>query len=357
MEQIDTRKVAQMGWVKRWAGSYTFISCSYWGYQYYSALNAVLGTQFDHTLFIHKRGVVSFYVLSNEFSALGTYLAKKATADTDLAKRWLNELKTNTDHIKESMRSLENKIPTLNEYETFLKYYERHLPYHNFMKKTVDFLAPKILGQLLPFFTESRLYSESVYSDTEQFFRGIMKKIGEAQNRDPELLTCLTKEEFELYIKNKILPDEHTLKDRFGSSILYFSHNKRLIKVGEVAVELEMQIARNHTQTSKEIKGISAYPGKAEGIARVVLDPFEPGEFNEGDILVTGMTRPEFLPLVKKAAAIVTDAGGILCHAAIIARELKKPCIVGVEVATKRIKSGNSILVDAYKGIITNEGA
>ena len=220
------------------------------------------------------------------------------------------------------------------------------------MKKTVDFLEPTILEQLLPFFTESRLYSESVYSDTEQFFRSIMKQIATAENQDPELLTCLTKEEFEAYLKNKTLPDSQLLQDRFDASILYFTHNKRSIHTGEIAAELETQIAHYQIQSGTQIKGISAYLGRAEGIARVVLDPFSPGEFNEGDILITGMTRPEFLPLVRKAAAIVTDAGGILCHAAIIARELKKPCVVGTEVATKRIKAGDNILVDADKGIV-----
>ncbi len=353
MEQIEIEEVAKKGWIKRWAGSYTFISCSYWGYQYYSSLNRVLGTRFDHTLFIHKKGVVSFYVLADEFSALGRHLANKATADTDLAKRWLNELKTNTDHIKESMQLLGSKIPTVNEYETFLKYYERHLPYHNFMKKTVDFLEPKVLEQLLPFFTESRLYSESIYSETEQFFRSIMKKIAEAENQDPELLTCLTKEEFEAYLKNKTLPDSQLLQNRFDASILYFTHNKRSIHTGEIAAELETQITHSQAQNGTQIKGISAYPGRAEGFARVVLDPFSPGEFNEGDILVTGMTRPEFLPLVKKAAAIVTDAGGILCHAAIIARELKKPCVVGTEIATKRIEAGKLVIVNADAGFVS----
>ena len=64
------------------------------------------------------------------------------------------------------------------------------------------------------------------------------------------------------------------------------------------------------------------------------------------------MTRPEFIPLIRKAAAIVTDAGGILCHAAIVAREMKKPCIVGTKVATKAFKDGDLVEVDANKGVV-----
>ena len=63
----------------------------------------------------------------------------------------------------------------------------------------------------------------------------------------------------------------------------------------------------------------------------MIFDPEKRSDFKEGDILVTGMTRPEFVPLMEKAAAFVTDAGGMLSHAAITAREMKKPCIVGTE--------------------------
>jgi pyruvate,water dikinase len=78
------------------------------------------------------------------------------------------------------------------------------------------------------------------------------------------------------------------------------------------------------------------------------LDPTDRGiNFIEGDILVTGMTRPEYLPFVKKCSAFITDAGGMLSHAAITARELHKPCIIGTEIATKILKDGDLIEVDA----------
>ena len=75
-------------------------------------------------------------------------------------------------------------------------------------------------------------------------------------------------------------------------------------------------------------------------------------KMNTGDILVSKMTRPEFLPVMKKAAAIVTDEGGITCHAAIVAREMKKPCIIGTQIATHVLKDGDWVEVDATKGIV-----
>jgi pyruvate,water dikinase len=64
------------------------------------------------------------------------------------------------------------------------------------------------------------------------------------------------------------------------------------------------------------------------------------------------MTRPEFVPLMKKASAIVTAEGGITCHAAIVSRELGIPCVIGTKNATKVLKTGDEIEVDAEKGIV-----
>jgi phosphohistidine swiveling domain-containing protein len=100
------------------------------------------------------------------------------------------------------------------------------------------------------------------------------------------------------------------------------------------------------------IKGQVASKGKVRGIARIITDPTNDKGFQKGDILVTGMTRPEFVPLMKKAAGVVTNEGGITSHAAIISRELKKPCIVGTKVATTFLKDGDLIEVDAKAGVV-----
>ena len=74
--------------------------------------------------------------------------------------------------------------------------------------------------------------------------------------------------------------------------------------------------------------------------------------FNKGDILVTWATNPTMVPLMKKASAVVTDEGAVTCHAAIVSRELGVPCIIGTGFATKILKNGDTIIVDANKGIV-----
>jgi phosphohistidine swiveling domain-containing protein len=220
------------------------------------------------------------------------------------------------------------------------------------MKKTVDFLPADQLDELLPPFKDARIYSERIYSDTERFFRKVTALIATREHRNADELTCLTQLEFERYLREQQLPNVMTLTERFKASALWFDHGKLEIFLESKVDELEASMLKAQTRGASELRGIVGYPGNVKGVVRVVDDPYNPGEFNNGDILVTGMTRPEFLPLMQKASAIVTDAGGILCHAAISARELKVPCIVGTEIATKVLKNGEVVIVDANMGVI-----
>jgi phosphohistidine swiveling domain-containing protein len=102
----------------------------------------------------------------------------------------------------------------------------------------------------------------------------------------------------------------------------------------------------------KGVKGFSACHGVAKGRAIIVKNVSDVEEIKEGDILVTHMTTTNFVPVLSKVSAIVTDEGGITCHAAIVSRELNIPCIIGTRIATKAFKSGDIIEVDADKGIV-----
>ncbi len=104
------------------------------------------------------------------------------------------------------------------------------------------------------------------------------------------------------------------------------------------------------------VKGLPASPGQVAGKVHVILDPSRIDEFKEGEILVTEMTAPDWVPAMKKAKAIVTDSGGMTCHASIVSRELGIPCIVGTksrgEAATTTIQDGIDVTVDATHGVV-----
>lgn len=120
----------------------------------------------------------------------------------------------------------------------------------------------------------------------------------------------------------------------------------------------KVQESKSMTTTDHKVivKGLPASPGKVSGRVHVILDPSRIDEFKEGEILVTEMTAPDWVPAMKKAKAIVTDSGGMTCHASIVSRELGIPCIVGTksrgEAATVTIPDGIDVTIDATHGVV-----
>jgi pyruvate,water dikinase len=120
------------------------------------------------------------------------------------------------------------------------------------------------------------------------------------------------------------------------------------------APEIEAGGMKSAEMLKVVVKGIAAgRRGFGIGVAKVVADPQEAAKvMQKGDILVTDMTNPDYVPFMKLAGAIVTDKGGVTCHAAIVSRELGIPCVVGTETATKLMVSGKEYTVDSKSGVV-----
>jgi pyruvate,water dikinase len=149
----------------------------------------------------------------------------------------------------------------------------------------------------------------------------------------------------EFLLKSKRKPVSKELQERKEKDWTYFmiqGEEKILYKSTKVKVKKEIE----------EIKGKVGYSGKVRGKIKIVFNKNQFFKIQKGDILVTSMTSPDFIPVLKKVSAIITDEGGITCHAAIVSREMKKPCIIGTKIATKVLKDGDLVEVDANKGIV-----
>jgi phosphohistidine swiveling domain-containing protein len=165
----------------------------------------------------------------------------------------------------------------------------------------------------------------------------------------------LESEEINSLLMGEIEIGSLPFRDR-RKGIVYKQENGMIEKIyGDLALALTADINKHLQKVDNsitEFKGQPASPGFVEGRVFLALNAQESIYIEDGDILVTSMTTPDFVPAMKKAAAIVTAEGGLLCHAAIISRELKKPCIVGTKVATSILKTGTRIQVDAQKGVV-----
>ncbi|MEK7618213.1 MAG: PEP-utilizing enzyme [Patescibacteria group bacterium] len=100
------------------------------------------------------------------------------------------------------------------------------------------------------------------------------------------------------------------------------------------------------------ISGTAASSGVAKGLVRIIQDEKDFSSFQAGEVLVAKITNPIFTPIIFLACAIVTDVGSRLSHAAIVARELGIPAVVGTENATKVLKDGDIVVVDGSKGVV-----
>lgn len=120
--------------------------------------------------------------------------------------------------------------------------------------------------------------------------------------------------------------------------------------IGFYSQEPVLQEIDASIQTS--VQGLIAYKGIAQGHARIVKTVAELDKVKEGDVFITQMTFPSFIIAMQKAVAFVTDEGGITCHAAIVAREMQKPCVIGTKNATKTFHDNDLVEVDAEKGIV-----
>ncbi len=105
------------------------------------------------------------------------------------------------------------------------------------------------------------------------------------------------------------------------------------------------------------LTGVAAAPGVAEGRARLIADPSHLAEVCDGEILVAATTSPSWTPVFARVAGVVVDIGGIMCHAAIVAREYGLPTVVGTGHATRTIRTGDRVRVDGDRGLVTVESA
>ncbi len=183
-------------------------------------------------------------------------------------------------------------------------------------------------------------------------FHRFLQELCKRTNIPEEYLEYLNFDEVEPLLAGKISAE--TLRQRYENDVLICIERDGYTAVtGTEAIKIKKKLEESiRTAAGGQIRGKTANWGKVQGRVKIIIDRKDFETFEEGDILVAGMTRPEHVPLMKKAAAIVTNEGGITCHAAIVSRELGKPCIIGTKVATEVLKSGDLVEVDANHGIV-----
>lgn len=154
-------------------------------------------------------------------------------------------------------------------------------------------------------------------------------------------------------IAGKNIPPLAELKIRKAGYVFYDGKLYSGLSISEFKKKENIVFYRGGRPIPRHIlEGMTAMKGKVVGRARVILDPDNLDRIEKDEILVTSMTTPDFILAMERASAFVTDEGGITCHAAIVAREMQKPCLIATKIATRFMKSGDLVEVDAHRGIV-----
>ena len=178
---------------------------------------------------------------------------------------------------------------------------------------------------------------QKIYDDAEKISSSNWKKIESyLEHKIKEYnfpIKALTLQEFNTLLITNKLPAKH---NKASVTIMKLENYKSSIHKGTEAQAILKKLKLEDTiSTSLFVTGQVAHTGHVQGPAKIILKKSDYSKVQTGDIIITQMTHPDMLPILHKAAGIITEEGGILCHAAIVSRELNKPCIIGTKTATK----------------------
>lgn len=304
-------------------------TCSIFGETYVRSFRELWGIEFSAVLWVvRNRNMAIFYRSRSEHDHFDEVMGKRMMKK-EFASGISGKLKSYTDWLNRFMKEKNRKELFLANKKEFVDAYRTFFAYHQAVYWGGDFICrnnPKfkeIIGNL----DSAYKYNEMVIPDIEAY----LADLGVDHLRYDDA--------------------EGNVGDR---GLLFLNSRKKEEFFGDELDELEefIKSKEKSVENLKVLKGIGIYKGKVKGNVKLITDLNSLGDVEQGSILVTMMTRPQFNKQIKNARAIVTDEGGMLCHASILAREARIPSVVGTKTATKFLKGGDLIEVDADKGTI-----
>jgi phosphohistidine swiveling domain-containing protein len=352
--QTDIKGLIDSGdWEVFIARPFPFFIVPVWQYCYGEFISEINKEDFNFNDGIYLQednGIIRNYRRKRDLEKLKDILAKYVRED------------------REYIKELFFKAKTLNNLAK--KYLEEGYDFDGSVKDSIDFVCrATIFSAILPRFTSDGMEKNNIEDEeiqklvdelrSETYYPQILSEIVyPVTERKLQSLGAEDPEEYRKSISlEEILSEDLSgVKDRLER----FSKGEKFIYLVQDG-NREMnwyESAEEYIDGKKEIqqsvKGQIAYPGVVKGKVHVclTLDGSDVKDFQKGDILVSINSSPNLMHLIENAGALITDEGGITCHASIVSRELKTPCIIGTKNSTKVFKTGDQVEVDADNGIV-----
>ncbi|MBI2129527.1 hypothetical protein HYU07_04775 [Candidatus Woesearchaeota archaeon] len=315
------------------------LTASIFAETYDKTFKRIFGYDFSSNLWAVKDDSVNFYRSQSEHEQFDKFMGEKVIANNmAYSKHLAAALVKYTNWINDFMKNNSTLTAFLKRRKEFIDSYRLFFAYHQAVYWAGDYAskisAAKETSEKVEILKAAYKYNELVVPDAEKYF----KSIGVSKLLCDELAESIDVN------KSKKWP--------IG---ILFLNKKRIILNKAQVNEIEALIEKRNElkdKNIKEIKGIAVSRGIYKGRVKAIKDLNKLDQANKGDVLVTIMTRPQFNVCLKNVGAIITDDGGMLCHAAILAREFNIPAVVGTKIATKVLKNGDLVEVDANHGVI-----
>jgi phosphohistidine swiveling domain-containing protein len=337
-------------WEPNWAGNWCLLTASLYTKVYTDQLAATFGAGYTKAIVLSKQDYSSCYLRSDERERFATRRIEQVATTPVTLQAFTDELVDRAQALMAFCDELTGQPLTVEQWTVYEQRFCTYFNLHITPRHVIDFLPADRYDEALPILEQVRKDVEPVLVRTEEYVRSVSEELAGRWSIDPHLIRCLLAPELRVALVAGDLPDRAALTDRSTQVGLIATAGQQRLAFGQQLDELKEIL--DPPASSDTLRGKSAYPGVVRGTARVIFTPSGNDRFKPGDILVTGMTRPEFLPLMHRAGAVVTDAGGVLSHAAITARELKLPTVLATRVATRDLKDGDLVEVDATNGIV-----
>ncbi|MBU3901521.1 hypothetical protein KJ590_01415, partial [Patescibacteria group bacterium] len=315
MDKNQLRKFlagSQRDFVREYRSPITVLAAHAGYRRFYQTIGAPM---FSQLLVYKNKRNFEYYSLKKETDRFENWIVSSPAYLKKAHKEYLKALeKLKKYFLKKSLTKKEAKeIFNLLAEAFALEYIVFLLPYL-VLEHKIDFKD----GKLVKAYQEARKKTEKFFFEADRFFA-----------------------------RNKLLYVPSYFKNFKADAAELLIFNEQVF-VGARMLQFFKKIKKlNVSVHDSEIKGITAFRGRARGRVRVALAQKDFRKIDKGEILVVSNTNPYVVSFVKKAAAIVSDEGGMLCHAAIVAREFKIPCVIGAKIATQFLKDGDMVEVDA----------
>lgn len=299
-------------------------------------------------LTIRKQNIFTHYINTEAAEEMKTYLKEKHSKNQNFfheiierGKMQFSSLISFSEILENISKGSKNNLLLKELFRTYCVLYKAPYPYFNITVFMDDLIDKKEIPEIM---AEWRLFARDHFNKTHSLAECLFKAIEENTSIPVESLKFLTPNEIVCLLEGKKIDIAGKVKKR---QHCFFMHRN-----GESQVHENMRLEVLEEDLS-ELKGKGTLPACVEGIVRLIRKKEDLENINEGEIIVCRMTTPDLIhPQLKKAIAIVTDEGGITCHAAVVSREFQIPALLGTKSATKYLKDGDKVIVDTTNGFV-----